>query len=167
MTDFNDKMSDNRVLTSDNDTYLRIKSSKNSHLLDMVVGALSLTGAQVTGHPQLAGLELERFDIAVHNLNLLIRKLQDMASGLRLISIDGIFKRVQRLIRDLAHQTGKAVDLVLEGENTEIDKVLLDQLHDLLMHIIRNTVDHGLELSIERHATSKPTRGQILLSAHQ
>lgn len=159
-------MCDNQVLTSDNDTYLRIKSSKNSLLFDMV-GALSLTVAQVTGHPQLAGLELEGFEIAVHNLDLLIRELQDVASGLRLVPIDGVFKRMQRLVHDLVHQTGKAVDLVLEGESTEIDKVLLDQLHDPLIHIIRNTVDHGLELSAKRCAMGKPERGQIILSAHQ
>lgn len=166
MTDINDKMSDNQAIISDNDTYLRIKSSKISHLLDMV-GELGLIAAKVTDHPQLAGLELEGFEIAVHNLDLLIYELQDMASSLRLVPIDGVFKRMQRLVRDLAHQTGKAVDLVLEGEETEIDKVLLDQLHDPLMHIIRNAVDHGLELSSERFAVGKPERGQITLSAYQ
>lgn len=148
------------------DTYLRIKSHKVSQLLDMV-GELGMVAAQVTEHPQLAGLELEGFELAVHNLDLLIRQLQDVTSSLRLVPIGGVFNRMRRLVRELAHQTGKSVDLVLEGEDTEIDKVLIDQLHDPLMHIIRNAIDHGLESSTERQAVGKPDHGQIILSAHQ
>ncbi|MCB0163053.1 MAG: chemotaxis protein CheA [Anaerolineae bacterium] len=148
------------------DSLLKVKAEKVSRLLDLV-GELSLVGAEVTHHPDLAGLELEGYAVSAHNLEVLIRELQDLASGLRLVPIDGVFKRMQRLVRDLARQTDKAVDLVLEGEETEIDKVLIDQLHDPLMHIIRNAVDHGLEPAEERLAASKSAQGQIVLSAHQ
>lgn len=148
------------------DSLLKVKAVKVSRLLDLV-GELSLVATDVTRHPDLAGLELEGHAIAAHNLELLIRELQDLAASLRLVPIGDVFKRMQRLVRDLAHQTDKAVDLVLEGEETEIDKVLIDQLHDPLMHIIRNAVDHGLESTEERLAAGKPEQGRIVLAAHQ
>ncbi len=148
------------------DAFLRVKADKVSQLLDLV-GELGLVAAEVTHHPDLREMELEGFETAAHHLEVLIRELQGLASGLRLVPVGGVFKRVQRLIRDLSHQTGKPVDLVLEGGETEIDKVLVDQLHDPLMHLIRNAVDHGLEPAAERLAAGKPEQSRITLTAVQ
>jgi two-component system chemotaxis sensor kinase CheA len=148
------------------DTYLRIKAAKVTQLLDLV-GELSLAAAEVTQHPSLKDLELEGFEIAVHRLELLVRELQDLASSLRLVTVGGVFQRMKRLIRDLSQQTGKPLDLVLEGESIEIDKSLVDQLHDPLMHLIRNAVDHGIEPPKERSAAGKPEKGRIILAAAQ
>ncbi|MEE8389664.1 MAG: chemotaxis protein CheA [Anaerolineae bacterium] len=146
--------------------YLRIKATRVTQLLDLV-GELGLAAAEVTQHPQLRGLELEGFDIVVHRLELLIRELQDLASSLRLVPVGTVFKRMQRLVRDLSHQTGKPLDLVLEGGDTQIDKNLVDQLHDPLMHLVRNAVDHGIEDPEERTAAGKPEKGRIILTAAQ
>ncbi len=148
------------------DAFLRVKSDKVSQLLDLV-GELGLTAVQVTHHPELAGLELEGFDIAVHRLDLQIRELQDLASSLRLVPVGSVFRRMERLSRDLSHQTGKPIDLVIEGEDIEIDKFLVDQLYDPLVHLVRNAVDHGLESVKERLAVGKPEKGRISLSAVQ
>lgn len=148
------------------DAYLRIKADKVTQLLDLV-GELGLTAAEVTQHPSLKELELEGFEIAVHRLQNLIRELQDLASSLRLVTVGGVFKRMQRLVRDLSYQTGKPLDLVLEGGDTQIDKSLVDQLHDPLMHLIRNAVDHGIEPPGERIAAGKPEKGRIILAAAQ
>ena len=148
------------------DAYLRIKAARVTQLLDLV-GELGLAAAEVTQHPQLRGLELKDFEIAVHRLELLIRELQDLASSLRLVPVGTVFKRMQRLVRDLSHQTGKPLDLVLEGVDTQIDKNLVDQLHDPLMHLIRNAVDHGMESPEERSAAGKPKKGRIILTAAQ
>jgi two-component system chemotaxis sensor kinase CheA len=115
----------------------------------------------------LQDLELEGFEIAVHRLENLIHEVQDLASGLRMVPVGHVFKRMQRLVRDLSRQTEKPLDLVLEGGETEIDKGLVDQLHDPLMHLIRNAVDHGIESSEGRVAAGKSERGRIALTAAQ
>ena len=148
------------------DGYLRIKADRVTQLLDLV-GELGLTAAEVMHHPELKELELEGFEIAAHRLELLIRELQDLASSLRLVPMGTVFKRMQRLVRDLSHQTGKPLELVMEGRDTQIDKNLVDQLHDPLMHLIRNAVDHGVEPPEERAAAGKPKKGRIVLTAAQ
>lgn len=155
-----------RLAPSEQDTYLRIQAAKVTQLLDLV-GELGLAAAEVTQHPKLVGLELEGFEIAVHRLENLIRELQDLTSSLRLVTVGAVFQRMQRLVRDLSHQTGKPLELILEGGDTQIDKSLVDQLHDPLMHLIRNAVDHGIEPLEERIAASKPEKGRITLAAVQ
>jgi two-component system chemotaxis sensor kinase CheA len=115
----------------------------------------------------LEGLKMEGFEGAVHRLENLVRELQDLASSLRLVPVGTVFKRMQRLVRDLSHQTGKPVDLVLEGGDAKVDKSLVDQLHDPLMHLIRNAVDHGIEYPEERVAAGKPEKGRVTLVATQ
>ncbi len=148
------------------DAFLRVKAEKVSQLLDLV-GELGLAAVEVTHHPGLQKLELEGFEMAVHRLDLLIREVQDLASGLRLVPVNEIFRRVQRAVRDLAQQTGKPIDLTLEGGETEIDKLLVDQLHDPLVHLVRNAADHGLESPQERAAAGKPGQGRISVTASQ
>jgi two-component system chemotaxis sensor kinase CheA len=86
---------------------------------------------------------------------------------LRLVPIGTVFRRMQRLVRDLSHQTGKPLDLILEGGENQIDKSLVDQLYDPLMHLVRNAVDHGIESPEERIAAGKPETGRIVLEAAQ
>ncbi len=90
----------------------------SAQLLDLV-GELGLAAADVTQHP-----ELEGFEIAVHRLENLIRELQSLASSLCLVPVGTVFKRMQRLVHDPSHQTGKPIDLVLQGGDTKIDKSL-------------------------------------------
>lgn len=148
------------------DAYLRIRAAKVTQLLDLV-GELGLAATGVTQHPKLQGLELEGFEIAVHRLDLLIREVQGLVSSLRLVPIGTVFRRMQRLVRDLSQQTGKPLDLILEGGDTQIDKNLVDQLHDPLMHLVRNAVDHGIESPEERIAAGKPETGRVILEAAQ
>lgn len=152
--------------TAPSDAFLRIKAAKVTHLLDLV-GELGLVAATVTHHPKLEALELDGFDLAVHNLELLIREIQDLTSGLRLVPVGSVFIRTQRQVRDLSHQTGKPINLIMTGEDTELDKVLLDQLSDPLMHLVRNAIDHGLESPAERLALGKPEQGTLTLAATQ
>jgi len=148
------------------DPFLRIRADKVTQLLDLV-GELGLAAGAVTRQARLAQLEAEGFEAAAHRLEVLIHEAQDQASALRLVPLSQVFQRMQRLVRDLAHQTGKQFDVVLEGEEVEIDKVVVDQLSDPLMHLIRNAADHGLEPPPERVAAGKPARGRLILSAAQ
>jgi len=164
--DFHIFLTQLKKTNASSDAFLRIKAAKVSHLLDLV-GELGLVAATVTHHPQLEALELDGFDIAVHNLELLIREIQDLTSGLRLVPVGSVFIRTQRQVRDLSQQTGKPVNLTMTGEDIEMDKVLLDQLSDPLMHLVRNALDHGLESPAERLAGGKPEHGNLTLAATQ
>jgi two-component system, chemotaxis family, sensor kinase CheA len=148
------------------DPYVRIKAEKISLLLDLT-GELGLAAAAVTHHPALIGLALEGFQNEVHRLENLIRDIQDQTSGLRMVPAGQLLRRMQRLSRDLVHQTGKAFDLSIVGEEIEVDKILLDQLSDPLIHLIRNAADHGLEDPEERVKTGKPVSGLIQLIVEQ
>jgi two-component system chemotaxis sensor kinase CheA len=148
------------------DPFLRIRADKVTHLLDLV-GELGLAALAVTHHPALEALDLPGFENAVHRLELLIHEAQDIASSLRLVPVGQVFHRMQRVVRDLAHQTGKQLEIVLEGEDVEIDKAVVDQLNDPLVHLVRNAAGHGLETPAERKAAGKPAQGRITLAAVQ
>lgn len=93
------------------------------------------------------------------------RTLQDSVMGIRAQPVRTILGRLPRVVRELARQLGKEVDLVVSGEDTEIDKTVIEELSDPLIHLLRNAVDHGIERPAERRAAGKPERGTIRLSA--
>jgi two-component system chemotaxis sensor kinase CheA len=148
------------------ETLLRVKASKVTLLLDLV-GELGLAALAVTHHPALAELDLAGFEAATHRLELLVHEVQDLTSSLRLVPVDELFRQMQRVVRDLSHETGKPIELVLDGEDTEIDKVVVDELKDALIHLVRNAADHGLESPAARVAAGKPEQGRITLTAAQ
>jgi len=147
--------------------FLRIDARKVSLIMDLA-GELGLASGAVTHHPDVSGLELEGFAAAAHKLEMLIRELQNEVSAMRLVPVAGVFQRMRRVVRDTARRTQKKVELVLVGEETEIDKVMVDALADPLVHMLRNAIDHGLETPEERLAAGKPEVGRIVLEAsHQ
>ncbi|MGP3697173.1 chemotaxis protein CheA [Rhodobacter sp. NSM] len=145
---------------------MRVSSEKIGRLMDLV-GELSLSVAETVHSPDLAGLELTAFDAAVHRLTMIVREVQDAATELRLVPVEEVFKRLRRMVRELERQTGKKIEMVLEGEETAIDKLVADQLYDPLLHVVRNSADHGLEPPAERLAAGKTEVGRITLSAAQ
>lgn len=94
------------------------------------------------------------------------RELQEMATSLRMVPLRSTFVRMARLVRDTAHKAGKAVDFVTTGEDTELDKLVVDRIGDPLIHILRNAVDHGVETPAERRASGKPETGRVELRAY-
>jgi len=113
------------------------------------------------------GNTMRALDEAVSQLDLLVGNLQNAVMKTRMQPIGRLFLKYPRLARDLARQLGKDVELVLAGEATEIDKTMLEDLNDPLVHLIRNAVDHGVELSSERAVAGKPSKSLIQLSARQ
>jgi two-component system chemotaxis sensor kinase CheA len=93
--------------------------------------------------------------------------MQNDLSSLRLVPVASVFGRMKRVVRDAAQRTGKEIDFVVQGEDTEVDKVMLDVLADPLVHVLRNAVDHGIETSAARTAAGKPAAGRVTLSAIQ
>lgn len=96
-----------------------------------------------------------------------MNEIQDIIMKVRMVPIGNAFNKYPRIIRDLAKQLGKQIDLVISGESAELDKTLVEQIGDPLIHLIRNSCDHGIELPEDRKNANKPATGTIWLSAHQ
>ncbi len=146
--------------------HLRVAADKVSRLLDLVA-ELSLTVSETVQSPDLAGLDLQHFESSAHRLKLVVREVQNVAADLRLVPIGELMRRMKRLVRELERQTGKEVDLELVGDEIEVDKLIVDRLFEPLVHMVRNSVDHGLEAPEARVAAGKPRRGVVRLSAAQ
>ncbi len=146
---------------------IRVDLEKLDSLMDLV-GELILAETMVTHNPDLEGHDFERFNKAALHLNRITRSLQDVAMSARMIPIGGTFRKMLRLVRDLGQKQNKKIDLQLVGEETEIDKTVVEAIADPLVHIIRNSVDHGIESAEVREERGKPATGRIRLEArHQ
>jgi two-component system chemotaxis sensor kinase CheA len=110
---------------------------------------------------------LKSLDESVSQLDMLVVSLQNAVMNTRMQPIGRLFKKYPRLARDLARQLGKDVELVLSGEETEIDKTMIEDLNDPLVHLVRNAVDHGVESAEERAASGKPIKSSVYLGARQ
>jgi two-component system chemotaxis sensor kinase CheA len=119
----------------------------------------------VTENADLEGLELENFNKSARQLSKLTNELQDTVMSVRMVPISTTFQRMRRIVRDMGKQLGKDAELVLMGENTEVDKTILDALGDPIMHLVRNAMDHAIETREERTAVGKSPSGHIVLSA--
>ncbi len=110
--------------------------------------------------------ELPNFYKSSRELKKLTDELQDMVMSVRMVPINGAFSKMNRVIRDMNKTLGKNVTLVFEGENTEVDKSIADLLGDPLMHLVRNAVDHGIEMPEKRAAAGKTEPAKVILNAH-
>ena len=143
---------------------LRVSADKVGRLMDLV-GELSLSVSETIRSSDLEGLELTEFEKSAHRLMMVVREVQDAAAELRLVPIGDVFRRMRRMVRELERTTEKEIDLVLEGEDTQIDKVVADRLYEPLVHVVRNSADHGLEAPADREALGKARKGRITLAA--
>ena len=149
---------------------VRVDFAKLDHLLNLVGELivhrtkLSELARQVADVVPGAGPELLA---SVHQVAGVSTQLQETIMDVRMLPLRHVFERFPRLVRDLARQQGKQVELVLQGEDTRVDKAVIDELGEPLVHLIRNAVDHGIEPPAARAARGKPPTGTILLSAAQ
>jgi two-component system chemotaxis sensor kinase CheA len=102
---------------------------------------------------------------ALAHFDRITNELQDEVTEVRMVPMEHIFNRFPRMVRDLAKENGKELDLVMEGKDIELDRTVLDEINDPLVHLLRNAVDHGIEKPEERQRTGKPRRGWIRLAA--
>ncbi|HOD39510.1 MAG TPA: chemotaxis protein CheA [Candidatus Wallbacteria bacterium] len=144
--------------------YIRIDTEKLDMLLDLV-GEMVIAESMVANSPDLRGLQLEKFDKAIHHLNKITRDIQETALAMRMIPLSSTFHKMERLVRDLSNKFNKKIKLEIAGEETEVDKTIIEQISDPLVHIIRNSMDHGLESNEERIAAGKPPVGTVRLEA--
>jgi len=106
-----------------------------------------------------------RLDEAIDQLSRVSDSLQRGVLGTRMVPVSPLFNRFKRVVRDLSVDRGKQIELVLKGENTELDKRMIDALGDPMVHLVRNSVDHGMESPEVRQAAGKPAEGTVSLSA--
>ncbi len=143
---------------------IRVSLDKVDLLINLV-GELVISEAMVTNNPDLHDLNLERFVKAARQLNKNVRDLQEVAMSMRMLPISGTFRKMVRVVHDVSKKVGKNVELQLVGEETEVDRTVVEQIADPLLHIVRNAVDHGIDTPQERAAAGKPEMGTIVLEA--
>lgn len=148
-------------------TMMKVDTRKFDSLVELV-GELVIAQSQVSQHPDILGLRSRQIARNLSQLSQIALELQKIAMSLRMVAIKGTFQKMTRLVRDLNAGTGKDVELLISGEDTEMDRTMVEELADPLMHMIRNSVDHGIESPEKRAAAGKPERGTVRLSAfHQ
>ena len=134
--------------------------------LAAVVGEIVITESMVTGSPDLKGLKLDSFTKSARQLRKLTDELQDVSMSLRMVPVSATFQKMNRIVRDMCKKLDKQAKLVLIGEDTEVDKTIVDSISDPIMHIVRNSMDHGIEENVrDRIAAGKDPVGEIVLSA--
>ena len=141
-----------------------VNQSKLDQLMDLV-GELVTSESMVVGSPELRGLKLDGFHKAARELRKLTDELQDVVMSIRMVPLSGVFQRMNRIVRDMCKKLEKDVDFITEGGDTEVDKTINEAIGDPFMHMIRNSMDHGIEQPEERLAKGKPAKGRITLAA--
>lgn len=143
---------------------VRVPAERLDEMMDRV-GELVIAQSRLT---QLAGAAADLGLRSVsEEIERLSGELRDTMMVLRMMPVASLFSRFRRLVHDLSRETGKEIELITEGESTEVDKTVIDRLADPLVHLVRNSIDHGLEKPEERIAAGKDAKGKVLLSAHQ
>ncbi len=158
--------------TPTSESSIRVSVEKVDQLINLV-GELVITQSMLAQTAQVGAvsdekLDHERLNERLQQLERNTRELQESVMSIRMLPVSSVFNRFPRLVRDLAGKLGKQIELRTEGEATEIDRGVVEKISDPLTHLIRNSVDHGIETEAERIAAGKPVKGVVNLSAcHQ
>jgi two-component system chemotaxis sensor kinase CheA len=146
-------------------TAIKVDTRKLDNLVD-VVGELIVVQSLIQQDPALSSLVDGRLARNMAQLRRLTADLQRNSMALRMVPIRQAFQKVARVVRDISRKAGKPVDLVITGEDTELDRKMVEEITDPLMHMARNSVDHGIEAPDVRQAAGKPARATVSLSAY-
>ncbi len=142
-------------------TDIRVNLFKVDKVINLV-GELMIVSQMITSNIQQNSDKTGR---SSHQLNNLITELQDVAMSIRMIPLAGTFRKMVRLVRDLSKKSGKQVQFETRGEDTELDKTVVEQIADPLVHLVRNSIDHGIEPPSEREAAGKSPVGKLIIEA--
>jgi two-component system chemotaxis sensor kinase CheA len=157
----------------DNSDTMRVEIRKLDYLVNLVGELvlernrlLRLSQDLAAASSQDTGMN-EAIAISTARLSFITDELQNASLRTRMVPIDTVFRKLPRLIRELSHQVGKEVEIVITGRETEIDKTMIEHIHDPLVHILRNSLDHGIEDTEKRIAAEKDPTGHITIDARQ
>ncbi len=143
---------------------ISVPVSKLDKLMDLM-GEFVIAEAMVTQNSDLKGLELDSFQKASRQLNKITSELQDVVMSIRMVPLSATFQKLNRIVRDMSKKLEKEVKLKIIGEETEVDKNVIEHISDPLMHLVRNALDHGIETPQERLSKGKTEAGTITLEA--
>ena len=143
---------------------IRVDLNKLDSLINLV-GELVIAESMVTRNPAAELIEDENYYRAVHQLRRICDDLQDVAMSVRMIPVSGTFRKMIRLVHDLSHKAQKKIKLEIIGEETEVDKTVIEQIADPLVHIVRNSCDHGIEVPADRKKSGKTEQGNVTIEA--
>jgi two-component system chemotaxis sensor kinase CheA len=153
--------------TSPSGSVVKVDTVKLDSLVDLV-GELLIAQSMVVQNRDLNSRQNEQLTRDLAHLGRISKELQRTVTSLRMVPIRATFQKMHRLVRDLSIKVGKQVTLVTEGEDTELDRTIVDEISDPLIHMIRNSIDHGIEKPEVRGQQGKPAQGVITLKAfHQ
>ncbi|HWD99231.1 MAG TPA: chemotaxis protein CheA [Bryobacteraceae bacterium] len=143
---------------------VRIDTAKLEYLIDMV-GELVIAESVVRHDPVIAHAEDPRLSRNLTQLARVVQEVQKTSMSMRMVAVGSLFRKMNRLIRDLSRKSGKPVELESSGDDVELDRSIVEDLADPMVHMIRNAVDHGIETPEARRAAGKPEMGRIRLTA--
>ncbi|WP_019229703.1 chemotaxis protein CheA [Sedimentibacter sp. B4] len=143
---------------------ITVNLSKLDKLVN-IVGELVIAESMVAADNEIKKLNLDSFTKSTRQMRKLTDELQDIVMSLRMVPVSGIFQKMKRIVRDMGKELNKEVELILSGEETEIDKTIVDGISDPIMHLVRNAMDHGIESEDDRINKGKNKKGTIRLSA--
>lgn len=143
---------------------IRVDAQKFDSLLDSI-GELVIAESMMSHSKEVQAIAATKGAGLISRMDKITRDLQEMATSLRVIPVKTIFQRMARLVRDQAKKSGKKVDFVVTGEDTEVDKSVVEVIGDPLVHLLRNAVDHGIENPLEREKAGKPVQAKLHLRA--
>ncbi|MFW5866628.1 MAG: chemotaxis protein CheW [Armatimonadota bacterium] len=144
---------------------VRVSTDRLDSLINMV-GELVIANAMLAQDEELRERSGQDVVRKIDQISKITRELQDVSMSLRMVPLSATFQRMARLVRDLARKSGKQIDLVTEGDDTEIDRNMVESISDPLLHMVRNAVDHGIEPPQERRDAGKPQTGTVVLRAY-
>ena len=145
-------------------TMISVNVSKLDDMLNLM-GELVIAEAMVTQSSELEGLQLDNFTKEARQLQKIIENLHKTVMSMRMVPLSATFFRMHRIVRDMCRQLSKDVVLEVVGEETEVDKNIIEHIADPIMHIIRNSIDHGVEPPQDRQAAGKPAKAVVILEA--
>ena len=147
-------------------SFISVNVSKMDHLMDLI-GELVIAESVVLQNPDLKvpGLNLNSFNKAAAQLSKISTDLQNVIMSMRMVPLTNTFQKMNRIVFDVSRKLGKDIEFEMIGENTEVDKNIIEHISDPLMHLVRNAVDHGIETNEERAESGKTGKGKITLSA--
>lgn len=150
--------------TTSQQSIISVSVNKLDKLMDLV-GEMVVAEAMLIQNPDLEGLELDNFKKAAGQLNKITNELQDIVMSIRMVPLTATFNKMHRIVRDMNKKLKKEVKLEIIGEETEVDKNIIEHISDPLMHLVRNSIDHGIEETEVREIKGKPKMGTVTLEA--
>ena len=146
--------------------FISVDISKMDMLMDLI-GELVISESVVLQNPDLKvpGIKLDNFNKAAAQMSKISTDLQNVIMSMRMVPLQNTFQKMNRIVFDVSRKLGKDIDFEMIGETTEVDKNIIEHISDPLMHLVRNSVDHGIETKEERIAAGKSEKGRVVLSA--